>query len=324
MVVLSAVVLDACNRQPATKAVAKTQADAEIRANVDKAVATSGDVITYTIEVDHTPSIEVVLPEQGANIASMRILDAGRDKPVTMDGRVIEKRWYKLRADLVGSYVLPPIVASYHGIDGNPPETPLKTSEIFIEIKSVMPADGSATDIHDVKPLVQVHYTRRWPFVVGGLLLVGGALAGVAWWYRRRRAAPPVPAPKAHEVAFAALDALRKTNFADAEAVRQYYFAISEVLRAYVEARYRLNATDLTTEEIFSRLSSLHDLAPAERMKLQQFLADTDQVKYAGHPPTKEEITTTYERALSFVEATREREVLPPAESGATAPPAAA
>jgi hypothetical protein len=313
-----------CIHSEAPKTQARPQADAEIRANVDKAVATSGDVITYTIEIDHTPSTEVTLPEQGGNMASLRIVDAGRDKPVMLDGRVIEKRWYKLRADLVGSYVLPPIEASYKGQDGNPPPTPLNTSEIFIEVKSVMPADGSATDIRDLKPLPVVHYTKRWPFVVGALALVAAGLAAVAYFWKRRRAASTAPQPKAHEVAFAALNALRKTDFADAQAVRQWYFDISEVLRAYVEARYHLNATDLTTEEIFSRLSLLTDLAPAERMRLQSFLADTDQVKFANHTPAQEEISTTYERALSFVEATQERPAPATPEDASASSPAAA
>ena len=48
----------------------------EVRATVDKAVATTGDRITYTVAVQHQPGIEVEIPEIGAEIAGLRIIDS--------------------------------------------------------------------------------------------------------------------------------------------------------------------------------------------------------------------------------------------------------
>ncbi|HET6343809.1 MAG TPA: hypothetical protein VFH51_02705 [Myxococcota bacterium] len=312
--------LATCSKQAPPRPTRSDAPAAEMRASVDRAVATTGDLITYSVEVQHNPGIEVELPEPGARIAGLRITDAGRDPEETVDGRVRQRRWYKLRADLVGSYVLPPLAATYHGAGGAPPgETEMKTSEIFIEVASVMPTDGSASDIHDLKPLQEVRYRPRWPYALAALAVAALLAAGVIQWLRRRNLAPLPPPTPAHEVAFAALNGLRRTNFADAEAVRRYYFQISEVLRTYVEERFRLNATDLTTEEIFARLPEVTELAPAESLRLRAFLADTDRVKYAQHMPGSEEIAQTYERALGFVEATAPR----PVESAAAAVPTA-
>ena len=127
------------------------------------------------------------------------------------------------------------------------------------------------------------------------------------YWYLRRRASkkdqlPPIPA---HELAFEALNALRDTDFSDPESVRRFYFRVSEVVRAYIEGRFRLNATDLTTEEIVENLASLDDLATDQNHILLEFLSHTDQVKFAHHEPTRQDIEGTYELALGFVEATR-------------------
>jgi hypothetical protein len=86
--------------------------------------------------------------------------------------------------------------------------------------------------------------------------------------------------------------------------VRRWHFAVSEVVRAYVEARFGLNATDLTTQEILARLDEGVPLDGRVRSELERFLFDTDRVKFASHVAGADEVAATYERALSFVERT--------------------
>ena len=112
------------------------------------------------------------------------------------------------------------------------------------------------------------------------------------------------PVLPAHEIAFRALDRLRRTDFSNLEELRLYYFEISEVLRAYVEARFGLNASDLTTEEILGRIGNIDGLSEVNEQRLCGFLEATDQVKYAAQVPSTAEIESTYEAALSFVEGT--------------------
>lgn len=306
-----------CAEAPVAPSETTPKAPVETTASVDRAVATTGDVITYTVTVDYDVSLEVEVPEPGAEIAGFRITDLGREEAREANGRRVEERWYKLRADLVGSYVLPPVVVTYSAAaepaeeaEGDPQrprsvET-VETSAIFVEVESVLPADGEeASDIRDIKPLRQVKSPVPWAWIVAGLAALVAALGAWIWWRRRpEKVIPPVPA---HEIAFGALDGLRSTDFADAEAVRRFYFQISEVVRTYVEGRFGLNATDLTTEEILPALSSLPLLAQEQALELRRFLIATDQVKFADHTPSEADIQATYEGALSFVEATRPR-----------------
>ncbi len=325
---------DPVERDPVeTPAEAEPKAPVETRSRVDRAVATTGDVITYTVIVDHDPGYQVELPETGADIAGFRIIDVGSEDPREEGGRRILERWYKLRADLVGSYVLPPVEVAFRPVgdvetateasaeagagDEAPFET-VQTSEIFIEVQSVLPEDGEVTDIRGLKPLREVATPIPWwlwaAAGAGAMLL---ALLGAWLWRRGRRKIEPPPRP-AHEIAFEALARLRETDFEDPEAMRRFHFEISEVVRAYVENRFTLNATDLTTEEITAMLDEVRDLAGDDSELLRRFLTATDQVKFAAHEPSEEEIEGTYEGALSFVEATRER------PEAATADPATA
>lgn len=286
------------------------RAPVEVRAAVDRAVATTGDLITYRVTVEHATGFEVEIPEAGAQIAGFRIVELGSEKPLEKGERIIDERWYQLRADLVGSYVLPPVEVRYRPQAAAAEEPAdwqmLSTSEIFVEVESVLPLDGEAEDIRGLKPLRRVQRPAPWLWIVVALASAG-LLGALLWLYlryrsRRQEQAPRVPP---HELAFAALETLRAVDFDDPVAVRRFYFQISEAVRTYVEGRFGLNATDLTTEEIIRGLPQLSDLDAEQNAVLKSFLMDTDQVKFAHHAPSEGEIESAYERALSFVEATR-------------------
>ena len=298
---LAVFLLVACG-QPTEPAVVEPALPVEVRASVDNAVATTGDVITFMLEVDRDPAFEVEIPEAGAEIAGFRIIDLGQNSAPD-EGRVVDTWWYKLRADLVGSYVLPSTNIRYRQGEGE--WQTIETSEIFVEVASVLPLEGEVDDIRDIKPLQPPRTSSWWILLVAGgvLLLLSIVVVSLAiWWLRRSSEGPRLVPP--HEVAFAALDALREVDLDDPEALRAWYFDLSEVLRTYVEGRFGLNATDLTTDEILARMVELKALANAEKTQLKTFLLDTDQVKFAAYCPSGEEIERSYEDALGFVEAT--------------------
>ena len=298
----------ACADREAPVAAERERLPVEATASVDKAVATTGDVLNFRISVDHDPAYVVRIPEVGARIQGFRIIDTETDERTEADGRRVREQVYRLRADLVGSYILPSVVVGFVSAETPEaePEGVVETSEIFVEVDSVLPEDGSAEDILGLKPLRAVESDRSWAWIVTG---VAGALAAALlfWLWRRRSAERPRPIVPPHVEAFRALDALRATDFEDDAALRRYYFTISEVVRTYVEGRFGLNATDLTTEEILPRLPELGELEAATGERLSRFLRHTDQVKFAEYRPLEAEIGETYEDALSFVEETQPR-----------------
>lgn len=308
LVLVAASVLAACGRER-VETPPGPEAPVEIEASVDRAVATTGDLITYRIRVERSPDYEVEIPEPGADIAGFRITDARRENSETRSGRVVEERFYELRADLVGSYVLPPVAVRYRPLDGSEPAESAgwessSTSEIFVDVESVLPSDSEATDIRALKPIQRRQREVSWLWIGIGVAVLVLAVALALVLLRRRRERPEDVIPP-HEVAFSSLDALRTTDFDDPAAVRRFYFSISEITRLYVEGRFGLNATDLTTEEIVVDLPDLPELTAGDSEKLGRFLISTDGVKFANHEPTPPEVEQIYEEALSFVEATK-------------------
>lgn len=270
-------------------------------AAVDRARATTGDLVRFSVEVSRDPAYVAELAGLELDLAGFPLLEVGRDEPRKRRGRIIETHWAQFRADLVGSYILPGVTVHYRSQE-KAESGSVETAEIFVEVVSVLPADGTASDIRDIKPLQAMPGSWRW---IVGLGVVLGVLVGVAaylYWRKKQRSvvAPPIPA---HVLALAALRRLRRTDLQTSAEKRRYYFEISAVLRGYVEGRYRLNATDLTTEEILDNLDGL-GIENEECTRLRRFLLHGDQVKFAASIPTQEEILATYERAFTFVENT--------------------
>jgi len=294
------------------------------RMEVDRATATLGDLITLTLTVDAREEVTVRVgdPVDGdGHIAGLPVVERGAEPPRQAGKRRISQRWWRLRAEELGSYIVPPVEIHWERTAPIDPVSAgiargaghLKTTELFLEVISVLPEGGEVSDIRDIKPPREpLLRFPRWLLILFGavpaLALIAALLRGLL---RRRPKPPEAPPLPAHEVALRALAALALPGPEDAEAVRHFAFQLSEIVRTYVEARFDLNATDLTTEEILSRLPDLEALEARAEAELAHLLAGTDRVKFAPYEPWSEEIVAMAQQARAFVEATRPRP-LPP------------
>jgi hypothetical protein len=168
----------------------------EVKAEVDKATATTGDLIRYTLSATSDPSVRVELPEAGSEIAGLRILDMGQKGPREKEGRLYAEKWYQLKADLIGSYIIPGAV--FFSYDDRGERKEYKTAQIFIEVTSVIEDKAAATDIKEIKPLETIarDYTAIALYSLGGAALLALIIGGI-FWYRRKckkTAASPPPA----------------------------------------------------------------------------------------------------------------------------------
>ncbi len=137
------------------------------------------------------------------------------------------------------------------------------------------------TDIHDIKSLEIL--TADWSvlvYILGAVIILAGIGAAVYFWkkYRNRKqisvAVPVLP----HEAALRLLDALADVENMDGKA---FYFSLSNILRAYIQARYAINALEMTTEELLPKIDLL-GITREMHQELKALLRSTDPVKFAG------------------------------------------
>lgn len=88
----------------------------------------------------------------------------------------------------------------------------------------------------------------------------------------------------AHEVALEALEALERSGLLERGQVKEYHIAASDILRTYVEARFRVEALEMTTREVLDGLGRV-GVGPHFVEGLRTFLGACDLVKFAKAKP---------------------------------------
>jgi hypothetical protein len=278
-----------------------------IEASVDKVQATTMDTILYSIDISSVPGLKVNIPEVGENIIGFRIIDLGEEKPRQIDDRIKLNKWYKLQADIIGSYIIPSVKVSYE--DANGSEEKLETSEIFVQVKSAIGENEEFKDIIDIKPLidVKVGYPRTALILIISSIVLICAAALIIYLRKKKRKEFAKPL-LAHEIAFKELDELKNSNLLNDKKVKIFYFMLQEIVRRYIESRFLFNASEWTTEEILPVVKKDLGFEAVLIELIESFLKNTDLVKFTDFIPRKNNIQLEVSMAYKFVEQTIKKE----------------
>jgi hypothetical protein len=106
------------------------------------------------------------------------------------------------------------------------------------------------------------------------------------------------------EIAVNRLNELNARNLWQQGDVKLYYIELTEILRVYLERRYRIQAHEQTTDEIFAALKD-KGLSKESSNILLQILQLADLVKFAKQQPTAYENEQSMENAIIFIQQTR-------------------
>ncbi len=162
------------------------------------------------------------------------------------------------------------------------------------------------TDIHDIKPALVIGSDLQWLYwvlAVAGLLIL--AMVALRLWRKRKKTPGPeldaAPIPAENE-AYQMLDALAAGANADP---KQFYFGLSAILRRYIERRYEIPASEMTTEELLPRVNRLPLKAELAQL-LKAFCRGADPIKFAGVCAEQNRMAQDLSFARDFVRQTTE------------------
>jgi hypothetical protein len=279
------------------------------KAIVESRPLTIGTPFRYTIEVTAPTGVEVEMPQIGATIGDFQVADFGQEPNREVDGKTVVQRWYQLVTYFTGNQNVPGPSVRYRVAGGDWEIARVPDALVFVQ--SLVDAAGATppSDVRDIKgPVARPRdYTPLLWIVAAGLVLVGIALLLMRRFTRPRAGLLVAPRP-VHEVALEALGKLQAAHLIEEGRYEEFYVRLSLIVREYIEARFRVRAPEMTTEEFLQAAQRRAQLAPAHRSLLGQFLGEADLVKFARHHPTPSDAERAFDAGREFVRSTASEE----------------
>ena len=258
-----------------------------IKAEVDKPIVTTGDIITYSITLKHELDVIPTAPDFD-KMDGFEIIERSTSIPKKIKEKTIEQKYsVKLRADKVGKYTItsnriPFKIKKKDGEKYIPGE--VRPPKVSVEVASILRLQGEPTDIKGIKDIVEVD--KDWvPWFFWGLnLILLTIVLHLLWKYRKAKHPNPtekVAALSVHEAAFRELDILESKGLLEHGNAREHFCELSEIFRRYLGKRYLFPAPDWTTEEIAEHFKNQKKIALVSCEEATRILKKSDLVKFA-------------------------------------------
>ncbi len=288
---------------------AQEQGLIQVKSEVDTAVITIGDLITYSIIIDRAEQLRVERPGEGLNLGMFEIKSYNFHEPVKENGRIIERFDFTISVYDTGKFIIPPFPVAWFANDTTSKYNIITAPAINIYVKSVISGD-EAKELKDVKPPVYIPFNWKFWLSMAGVIILLLVIAYLAYrlWKKRKEKGymfiPPPPPVPAHERALADLEALFKSGLPDKKEYKIFFSKLSEIIRVYLEGRYYIKALEETSAEILRDVKEPLD-DEALYLSLRELLSLSDLVKFAKYVPEEDEIDKVKQQAVAFVEQTK-------------------
>jgi len=273
-----------------------------VRAFVERADVTPGKPFVLTVEVDRRQDVTFTLPDIGASIEGLVIMNTKAQAPEQVGSRVLLRDTYKLKAPKAGTYLIPGVEAPWKTPDNQVGTA--GTGTILIEAARRAGEEGAGEqELRDLKPVAAADPDPR-VWIAAGVLPALLGLIGILLWRRRRSGEVVVPQVPADEQALLELQRLADLDLTDPTNHPVIAYEVSAVLRRYLEARFTFSAAKMTTAEVLRAMPA--DLASQRAVPtaIGEVLEASDRVKFAGESVDPTVIEGWVLRARKVVEIT--------------------
>lgn len=255
-----------------------------VKARAWPKTVTMGDEIRVFIQVTRLQGFSVQLPEP-TNLAPFE-LKSVRELPSAEEKGIVQENFeLVLTVFKVGDFKIPPMQVLTKDRSGDTGS--LSTPPIDIKVVGVIHDQGK--DIKPIKNVISLAPGLLRTIILGSLVLVLCLILVVRVVLLRNKkiAVDPESRLPAHERAFLELGRLERKDWLAAGKLKEYYSELSSILKRYLERRYQVRTSDLTTSEIIVLLRK-KDFEFSVRGGIQEILEASDLVKFANWVPPKD------------------------------------
>jgi hypothetical protein len=166
----------------------------------------------------------------------------------------------------------------------------------------LLPAAALAQTQEDIRDIRGPKAMPAWPWVVTALLAAAlvGALYAVRAMRRRRDRGDSGRSLSLSQRTLEQLESARPLM--QPATAREFGIAASEAIRNYIEARFKIVATQRTTDEFLQALlGGSNESLLRHRARLEEFLRQCDLVKFAGTSLGAADLEALFQSARGFV-----------------------
>lgn len=179
---------------------------------------------------------------------------------------------------------------------------------LVLLVKDVEGVDTVNVKIKDIADIIKVRYSFweifRW--VLLGLLVAALVVAAV-YVIKRMRAHKPIiefhvepPIPPETQ-AMNDLETLRRKELWQSGKVKEYYTELTDIVRRYLEDGWKINSTDMTSDETLESYCASKAYDEEVEAKLRKVLSTADMVKFAKSEPLPNEHTQVMSYSVDIV-----------------------
>lgn len=162
-------------------------------------------------------------------------------------------------------------------------------------------SDPERSSIFDFVPDWLLDY---WWAILLGLLLITAAIILYLRYRKEGTIFKKLPLPTPYEVAFAGLQNLKGKKLWEQGMEKEYYTELTDILRYYLYGRFGLNAMEMTSRQIMSKLKNIEETRE-QRKYFRTILDMADFVKFAKVKPLPEDNVASLDNAIKFIEETK-------------------
>lgn len=283
------------------------QTPIRVTAKLDSAEMFMGEQTNLQISVTH-PSSQAVAWPTFSNKQLIPGLEIVKSLPTTThdgeeEGAVISSKTFVITSFDPSLYYIPPIVVKVGG-------RTVKTEQLALKVNDV-PIDTVHVDKYfGPKDVITPAYTwAEWrPVFFLSLLLL--ALLGTFFVLlhklgrtRRVVVVKPKPVEQPYAWALRMIQQFRQQYDEGSYEPKDYYTRLVDILRGYLNRRYHINASEMTSSQILDQLSVLTD--EADRLALRRLLQTADLVKFAKLHTSAGDDRQNLLKMSEFVEASK-------------------
>ena len=274
----------------------------DINVTLSTNVITVGDTIDAMIEVYHLPDGYATIPELDHR-PEVVVRSRNSSSEAYSDELAVTRIEYTLTSYRVGIHPLSTgtVSCAINGQDTLHKAFPA----INLVVNSVL--TNANESMRDIRGMHSPGSPFPWMVtaIIGVTLLAIILAVVIAVLVKKPTGPPPAPPPPPpHKTALEALQQLKSSGVIEEQQFEPFYVGVSGILRSYIEARFSLDAPDMTTEEFIQEATQSQALHADHQQLVADFLQECDMVKFAKMEPDQHAMLQVWDSAVRFVNET--------------------